>query len=393
MPAGRVTDRHVVVWAAGLTVALGLAVAFLSAPESGVSGPSSYSAAAAGGRAAYETLAVLGHRLERSYEPVASLRVEPSQTTLIITGGLEPSDGDRRALRSFVEAGGEVLLVGAQGAQFLGRETPIRPEATAKPVRHRPLVPSALSAGVTEITMRGNAGSPGFGADYVAIFAMTDDRPLVTTARTGAGRTTWWAAPTPLANQDIADADNLRLLLNVAGEPGARRILWDEHYHGTSRSLWSYLVGTPLPWVGAQVTLLALAGFFAYSRRNGPVRARASSPRTSPLEFIQMLGEMYRRAGARHAAVATARTRLLRAATSTTGVPSGSSDHLIARAVAARTGAEVAEVETLLARSLDASTDPSTNGETALVLITALQQLTARLRGDAPREATPATTS
>jgi hypothetical protein len=392
MPAGRVTDRQVVVGAAGLTAALGLAVAFLGTPESGVAGPSSYSAAAAGGKAAYETLAVLGHRLERSYEPVASLRVEPAQTTLIITGGLEPSDGDRRALRSFVEAGGEVLLVGVAGAQWLDLQAAVRTDAGG-PVRHRPLVPSALSAGVSEITMRGDAGSPRFGENYVAVFAVNDDRPLVATARRGAGRVTWWADPTPLANLDIADADNLRLLLNVAGTPGARRVLWDEHYHGTSRSLWSYLVNTPLPWAGAQLAVLAIAGLVAYSRRSGPVRARASSPRTSPLEFIEMLGEMYRRAGARHAAVATARTRLLRAATSTTGVPSGSSDHLIARAVAARTGAELAEIETLLAQSLDASTDPSTNGETALVLITALQQLTARLRGDAPREAMPATTS
>jgi hypothetical protein len=391
VPAGRVTDRQVVVWAAGLTLALGLAVAFLSTPESGVAGPSSYSAAAAGGKAAYETLAVIGHRLERSYEPVASLRVEPSHTTLIITGDLEPSDGDRRALRSFVEAGGAVLLVGVTGAHWLDLEAAVRTSAEG-PVRHRPLVPSALSAGVTEITMRGDAGSPRFGENYVAVFAASDDRPLVATARRGAGRVTWWADPTPLANQDIADADNLRLLLNVAGTPGARRVLWDEHYHGTSRSLWSYLVHTPLPWAGAQVAVLAIAGFVAYSRRNGPVRARASSPRTSPLEFIEMLGEMYRRAGARHAAVATARTRLLRAATSTTGVPPGSSDHLIARAVAARTGAGVAEVETVLARSLDASTDPSTNGKTALELITDLQQLTARLRGDAPREAMPAVT-
>lgn len=393
MPARRVTDRQVVVGAAALTLALGLAAAVLGTPASGVAGPSSYSAAAAGGKAAYETLAALGFRVERSYEPVASLRVEAPATTLVITGSLEPSDGDRRALRSFVEAGGEVLLVGAQGAQFLDRETAVRPDATAKPVRHRPLVPSALSAGVTEITMRGDAGAPGFSADFVAIFAMTDDRPLVATARIGAGRTTWWAGPTPLANQDIADADNLRLLLNVAGEPGARRILWDEHYHGTSRSLWSYLVGTPLPWVGAQVTLLALAGFFAYSRRNGPVRARALAPRTSPLEFIEMLGEMYRRAGARHAAVATARTRLLRAATSTTGVPPGSGDDLVAKAIAARTGSAVSDVEALLARSRAAAADPATNSETALALIMELQQVTARLRGDTPREGLPATTS
>lgn len=393
MPAGRVTDRHVVVGAGALTLALVLAAAVLGTPESGMAGPSSYSAAAAGGKAAYETLAAIGHRVERSYEPVASLRVGPPDTTLVITGSLEPSDGDRRALRSFIEAGGEALLVGAQGARFLGLEATVRQDMAGKPVRHRPLVPSPLSAGVAEITMRGHAGSPGFGNDYVAVFAVSDDRPLVVTARIGAGRITWWAAPTPLANRNIADGDNLRLLLNVAGPPASRRILWDEHYHGTSRSLWSYLVNTPLPWAAAQVALLTLAGFFAYSRRSGPVRARASTPRTSPLEFIEMLGEMYRHAGARHAALAAARTRLLRVVTSTTGVPPGSGVDLIARATAVRTGDDVSTVEALLARSRDAAADPATNSETALALITELQQVTARLRGDAPGARRSAATS
>lgn len=393
MPAGRVTDRQVVFGATALTLALGLVAAVLGTPESGVAGPSSYSAAAAGGKAAYETLTALGYRVERSYEPVASLRIQPADTTLVITGSLEPSDGDRRALRSFVEAGGEVLLVGSQGAQFLDLETTTRPDVAAKPVRHRPLVPSVLSAGVAEITMRVDVGSPHLGSDYVAVFAVSDDRPLVATARIGEGRVTWWAAPTPLANRDISHADNLRLLLNVVRQPGARHVLWDEHYHGTSRSLWSYLVNTPLPWAGVQVALLALAAFFAYSRRSGPVRPRASALRTSPLEFIEMLGEMYRRAGARHAAVATARTRLLRAVTSTTGVPPGSGDDLIARAIVTRTGGDVAKVQSLLARSLDASRDPATSGQTALALITELQQVTARLRGEAPREGLSAATS
>ena len=57
------------------------------------------------------------------------------------------------------------------------------------------------------------------------------------------------------SNAHITEAGNLQLLLNVAGPPAARRILWDEHYHGHSRSLWSYAAGTPLPWLGAQLAL------------------------------------------------------------------------------------------------------------------------------------------
>jgi len=389
MPVGRLTDRQLVLCTGLLTIALVVVSALLTVPGGGAAGPTSLSAAAAGGKAAYDTLAALGYRIERSYEPMASLRVDPASTTLLITGPLEPSSQDRRALTRFLEAGGEVLVVGAQGAAFLevkgARPAPPMP---ALPNLHRVMAASPVSVGVTEITMRGDAGTPAFGPRYVSVFAVNDERPLVATASMGAGRATWWAAPTPLTNADVSHADNLQLLLNIAGAPGGRRVLWDEHYHGTSRSLWSYLARTPLPWAGAQVGLLALAAFAAFSRRSGPVRARASPPRTSPLEFIEMLGEMYRRAGARPAAVATARARLVRAATSSCGIPHDAPDGVIARAIASRTSASAAEIETVLADARRATETADVDRATALGLAGRLQQLTEHVRGDTTRPRT-----
>lgn len=379
MPAGRLSDRHLAVGALGLTALLVMAGAALVPPGTGAAAPSSLSPAAAGGKAAYETLAALGYRVERSYEPLASLRTDPASATLVVTGSLEPSEQDRRALKAFVEAGGDVLLVGAHGAHFIGVEAgPARP-ATRPPNVHRVLAPSAVSAGVTEITMGGHAGQPRFGPAYVTLFAVNEQTPLVTTARIGPGRVTWLAAPTPLENAHLAAAGNLPLLLNVAGPPGARRVLWDEHYHGHTRSLWSYLVKTPLPWAGGQLALIAFTVLAAHARRRGPVRPAGGDPRTSPLEFIRMLGEMYRRSASHGAAVAAARTRLGRAVASTCGVPPDGTDELVARAIVSKTGADPRDVSAILEAARHAAVDPAVTGTAAVAVVARLQRLTSRV--------------
>ena len=379
MPAGRMTDKHLVLGAGALTVLLVIAGAVLSPTVDGGSAASSFSAAAEGGRAAYDTLAALGYPVERSYEPLASLRVDPAATVLIVTGTGDASEQDRRALRAFIESGGEALLVGAHGASLLGVQGAAPPlPIPPPPVVHRVLAPSPLAADAPEITMRGHAGTPAFDPAYVAVFAANDDTPLVTTARIARGRVTWWAAPSPLANADIARAGNLALLLNVAGAPGARRVLWDEHYHGHSRSFWSYLVSTPLPWVGVQGLLIAVAAMAAFSRRSGPVRARGADARTSPLEFIDMLGTLYRRSGARGAAVAAARARLDRAVTTASGVPHDSPDEMFANAIAERTGEDARTVAALLAEARRAAADQELGAATAVDLVAQLQRLTGR---------------
>ena len=120
MSAGRLKDVHLVALAGVLTVVLGGAAAFITPPGGpGSESPSSFSAAAGGGKAAFLTLKALGYRIDRSYEPMTAIAATPSDTMLLMTGTLRPSDLDRRALDTFLQAGGSVLLVGVQGADFL----------------------------------------------------------------------------------------------------------------------------------------------------------------------------------------------------------------------------------------------------------------------------------
>jgi hypothetical protein len=380
MPASRLTDAHLVIGAAVLTVLLGGAAAFIEPPGgAGAESPSSFSAAAAGAKGAFYALKELGYRMERSFEPMTAVRADPARSTLILTGGIMPSELDRRALQRFVERGAVVLLVGAQGADWLRVSGARSASPFQRPSTHRVLVPSPLAANAPEITMTRGAGAAKFGPSYVAVFAVLSDEPLVATARVGEGRVVWLAAATPVSNAHIASANNFQFLLNVLGPPGPRDVIWDEHYHGHSRSLWSYAAATPLPWIGGQCAILALAVFAAHSRRRGPVRARSVDARTSPMEFIDMLLALYKRAGARGAAVAAARTRFRRTVVAACGVPADSPDESVARAVAAKIPADAGEVTDLLAASDRATRDPGLTASEALTLTQRLQRLTAGL--------------
>jgi hypothetical protein len=352
MPASRVSDGRLVAIAAVLTVVLAGIGAYLSPrPAAGGGDGSSYSAGARGGKAAFETLRLAGHDVERSLEPMTAVAGDPAQTLMVITGALSPSEQDKRATREFVAAGGSVLLVGPSGAEFLGLNAEsLRVDPFATPAPHRVLAASPITHGVTEITMAGVRGGAGLPPLHLPLFAASPTEPLVTTARIGDGRATWLAAITPLSNEHIRSADNLTLLMNIAGPPGGRRILWDEHYHGYSRSLWSYAAATPLPWAVAQCGLLALAAFATFSRRRLPVRPRGEDSRSSPMEFIEMLRVLYARAGGTSAAVAVARNRFRRRVQAATGLPAVASDQDVAAAAAIRLNAPASEIAALLAQ-------------------------------------------
>jgi len=382
MSTGGMKDARIIIVVFVVTLIITVATALIAPPETpGANAPTSFSSAPAGGRAAFLTLQALGYEVERSFEPVAELQADPKRTVLLCTGLAPPSGQDKRALQAFVASGGVVLLAGMSGAAFLGiDELGEDHSAVSTPVvTHRVLAPSPVVEGVTEITISALESAITFGDEYVSLFSQTEQQPLVTTAVVGSGRVVWLSAPTPLMNEHISKADNLQLLLNITGRPGDRQVLWDEHYHGNTRSLWSYAVNTPLPWMAAQAGLIFASAVFAFGRRRVPVRPRVEVPRTSSLEFIDMLSALYRRARAAPAAVAAARGRLLRAAVTVCGVSADRGHDVLARAVAARLRIDPHVVLRLLTVSGTAATVAGLDGKAATALISDLQTLTGQL--------------
>jgi hypothetical protein len=346
---------------------------------------SSFSNRPDGARAAYLTLRQLGYRVERSYEPLALLDADPVLTVLVLASPqARLSDQDRRALAAFAERGGVALVSGFEGALALGSSSPhaipvldrehrvyraLRGEMLSTPGDEADLTEGAL-----EVTMAAEVRDAGFGSGYVPLYGASGE-DVVLSARLGEGRIVWWAGSSPLTNEAIADAHNFELLLNVLGG-GERVILWDEHYHGYGRSLWSYAAGTPLPLAAAQLALLAVAALLTWSRRPGPIRPRVLDARTSPMEFVDTMGGLYERAAIAHAAVSAAARRLRRALAASSGLSADARDEQLATTAAERMGFSREALAALLQEADEPASDPTAT----LDLVARLQSATARAR-------------
>ena len=108
----------------------------------------------------------------------------------------------------------------------------------------------------------------------------------------------WWASSAPLANGAIGRPQHVELLVNTLGPPGARTILWDEFYHGHTRSFWSYLAATPFASRHRCRPCGDRRRWRSSPTPGAGVRSarRVVEPRTSPLEFVDTMGGLYERA-------------------------------------------------------------------------------------------------
>jgi hypothetical protein len=317
-------DRNLIIGAAAIALLLsGLAYAIAPPRNQQQAGfPSSYSAASDGSKAAYLFLQRLGYGVERwesAPDQLPSALAARQKTVLILASPFPIyADADRAALRRFVSNGGEILAVGFSASDLVPGVV-AQPDYGAQPdleSRQFPaLLPSRLTAGAASISMRTPDKWVSHKPNALELYG-TDDHPVVTTIKVGAGEIIWWASPWPLTNAGIREQQNAMLLLNSIGPPGDRHLLWDEYFHGMRESFFSYVVTTPLPWAALQVAIAFLLIAFTFSRRSGPIRAPLAESRLSPLEFIETLGDLYQTAHAAPVAVAVSyqryRTLLLR---------------------------------------------------------------------------------
>jgi len=230
-----------------------------------------------------------------------------------------------------------------------------------------------LTAGAPEVELPSAGAKLPVESPFIPVYGTYDD-PAVLAGRFDKGHVMWWAGAGPLMNGGIADPGHVELLINSIGPAGGRTVVWDEFYHGHTRSLWSYLSGTPIPFALLQLAGIAGLALFTFTRRSRPVRALVTEPRTSPLEFIDTMGGLYERARAAHAAVATVRNRVRRQLLDAAGLPSSTPDDQLARVAGERLSLGP-DVSTVMKRAHDASMDSAVPTSEALAVVADLQML------------------
>jgi hypothetical protein len=184
----------------------------------------------------------------------------------------------------------------------------------------------------------------------------------------------------PLTNAGLKDDASLRLFLASVGaaDPGQPRpaILFDEYFHNVQWSLSDYTRGLPLTQIAWQTGIVALLLILSFSRRNGPIRLPMRVPRTSPIEFAESMGQLYRKAGSTQAATEGARRRLLRFLTERCGLPGNiaqSDAAIVARSLSDRYPGDWTGLAEHLAQAADAR-HQSLAPRNALTLVKALDQ-------------------
>jgi len=307
-------DRRLLLWCVGIGLALAAATGLLlpDANDNGNSTPSSYLAGRYGARAAYETLLRSGYKVERWERPLSELAATAGPDTVVIFAQpFTSEESDIRAVRRILERGGRVFSTGYWGGFILPGEASNPPtEFTFAPCKLEPEGLDAL-AGSGEVWMTPEAGwkvgNPAQRVEYSCA-----GQPAVVEYDWGKGRAVWWASATPLENGSLDRAHNLDLFLNSLGPRAGHHFYWDESLHGEVRSEWSYAAGPSLTLLQFGLPALGLLVLLSFSRRSGPVRDLPLAARAAPMEFLEALGSLYRKAGAAPTAVAVAWERFRR---------------------------------------------------------------------------------
>lgn len=374
------SDRRLLMWAALIFVPLILALALLSSNESDSGVPSSYSAQRSGAKAAYLLLQDQGYNVQRWEQPPTELPAAASHTVLVLAFPFRPpSSEEKNALQLYLTRGGKILATGYTVDLYLPRsDTEREPVPQPIPKKYQPqLVTSLTRGGAVEMSpaaywkKRSTSG---------LVHYSDEDRPIVVSYHFGKGQVIWWGASTPLSNAGISGAGNLALLLNSLGEPADTQVFWDEYFHGSRRSLGTYVGEMPVLFGLMQGGLVVLAMLLTYSRRNGPIYPADSPSRLSPLEFVETLGGLYRRAHATQLALEVPYTRFRMLAARQLGLKNDVPAADLARALRSRPDYQGESLEDLRLRIEAAMYDPELQEAQALELVQQLNFHARRLR-------------
>ena len=373
-----------------MVVLLGLTYAFGPAPaQKSIGYPTIYSPEWAGVRAAYLLLKKQGYDVEVWEKSPEELPADPDAVWVVV----EPFEGgtanEKAAIRRFVTNGGRVLAVGSEAADLVPDLEAASAEAyDPQEKTFSAMLPSAITLDAPEITMVAPDTFTASMHSWLALYGKGGDLAAVS-YRVGKGQVIWWAASSPMTNGMILEKNNLEFFLNSIGPAESTRVYWDEYFHGSRASIWSYFGNGPLPWAGLQVGIAFLAVLFTFSRRSGAMRLPATESRLSPLEFVDTLGDLYQSAHASPASVSVAYQRFRTALVRKLALPVKAKLPELSRAAGRRFGWPEEDLLDTLARSERAMRNINLQEEEALYLVRRLHEFSALLepKGRADQEA------
>jgi hypothetical protein len=211
------------------------------------------------------------------------------------------------AIDRWVREGGTLVYQGhPDQAPFLGQPPPALraaplapPAAQARAVRGLPDVARDVRRVVISVGVRARSGT---------VLLADAAGPLITEHRLGAGRVVVIADSHLFTNRYLAAEDNAVLAANLLFRYAhGRSVAFDEVVHGLGgheRGPWSRLLSGNVAWGLVQIAVAAvLLALWSGSRLGPPVPLPEAERTRYAIEYVHSMASLYRRAGARQAAV------------------------------------------------------------------------------------------
>jgi hypothetical protein len=375
-----------------LAVLVALNLVFMSQPrevENEANGDrSSYRATPFGTLAFYTLLAEQGRSIERFEQPFTSLQTADVATLFVVVPSDEaqPTQQEIEAVESWVANGGNLVIID----RAIHLKSRLGEIETRGPLigRVTAVAPSPYTRGVDELKLTDYATSVEDVARESVVHFAGANGALLIDKPFGEGHITFLSEPFIVQNNGIREKSNLALALNlVDGLVHGGTIAFDEYHHGHGRAdsagrggLRGYIAGTPVPWILAQLALLAVVIAITAGTRFGRPIPLPRGRRTSALEFVSSMANIQRLARASDLAIENVysnfRARLCRYA----NLPSDSPSDTLATAVALRGRFDAERLLSVMRRCENALAGAPPTPDELVQIVTELRAIEAELK-------------
>lgn len=347
---------------------------------------SSYRATPFGTLAFYTLLEEKGYPVTRLESRWTELNERKDISTLVVISPLpsnNPTPEEFGTLNAWLEKGGLLIVIDREIEASFG-------DATADGVfsfsqdRVRVLQPTIYTRGVNSIKLSNFARRVKL-ESRSAVYHIGDEQGAVLAdAEVNKGRVILLTDPFVVANNGIAQNDNVQLALNLfSGRPDGK-IAFDEFHHGFSEvqsgGVMAYFRGTPIPWMLAQIALIAAFVVYSYGRRFArPVPLRRER-RTTNLEFVSSMANITRLARATDIAMQNVYSEFQKRLCRYCGLPPNTEIPKLAAATARRANLSEDELKTLLLRCSGISLGAKVSDPELLALVTRIRDIESQLK-------------
>ena len=318
---------------------------------------SSYRSTPYGSLAFYTLLEESRYKVMRFEKQFTELKNNEPGTLIVIAPPRtnQPDEEEFIALNKWVEAGGLLIIIDREIQGVPVGDGEANTESLESRTAVRPLQPTPLTRGVERVALSEHATRVRVDSRSATYHIGDDQAAVLADAQVGKGRVVMLTDQFVVANNGISQADNVMVALNLIEGHPAGSIAFDEYHHGYGASsagggLMSYFRGTPVPWMVAQIGLIAALVIYSYGRRFGRAIPLRKERRTTNLEFVSSMANITRLAEASDLAMQNIYSEFRKRLCRFSGMPPKIENARLAATAARRASLDERELAALLSR-------------------------------------------